>query len=180
MRHPVDIEWRRLLYRLRRQGAQKTVEYVSDQVRKEGYPLWFPFKLSYRLMKRGEFAAAGKLLKATRRFGQPNPLIDGRYGTWLWCTGKHAAAIKFVARQAKLWSASLLFSDLSAMYRLIGQDEEADKYLRIAGALADRELMGGKVEWVKKAKGGLVGVASRHVTLRRGQWRSPSLPRKGG
>jgi hypothetical protein len=135
------------------------VEYVSALVRKEEYPLWFPFKLSYRLMKRGEFSAAGKLLKATRRFGQPNPHIDSRYGTWLWCTSNHAAAIKFVARQARLWSSSLLFSDLSAMYRLLAQDRKADKYLRIAGALADRELMDGKVEWVKR-----MDTLKRHTT----------------
>ena len=140
MSDEVQNEWRRLLGRLRRQGTMETAKYVSGLVRKGGYPLWYTHQLAEYLIKRGELAAAEVLLKAIRRFGTKHFLIDLLYSRWLWCLGERTKAIRFTERKAKFWSQSCLYNQLSAMYKLKGDDQKAEKYLGIAGSLAELEL----------------------------------------
>lgn len=137
---PVRKEWRRLMTRVRRKGPRETAAYVSSLVRKGGYPICYPYKFAKFLLKRREFASAGELLKITRRFGVGDFLIDELYGTWLWAMGKRDSAFRFVWGALKVRPHSCLFSLLSAMYRVTGNDRLAEKYLQIAGSLADREL----------------------------------------
>jgi hypothetical protein len=140
MKDPAAAEWRRLLKRLRNDGPSETTRYVLSLARKEKYPSWYSYRLAEYLMKHDELDLAGKLLTAVRKFGQPHPLIDRLYGTWLWCIGKRPAAIRFVGKQARSWPASFLYSDLSAMYSVMGKTKIAEKHLQTAGMLADREV----------------------------------------
>src|SRR5438552_8994692 len=131
-----EKELNRLIRRVRSKGAVETIEHVSGLIRTGHYHAWYVYKLAEYLFRRGEFSAAGKLLNNMRRFGEPNPLTDKLFGTWLWCTGKRKAAIAFVTRRAKFWSASFLFGHLWLMHSLSGKNREAKHYLSVARSLA--------------------------------------------
>src|SRR5437660_5329664 len=120
MKDPLQIEWRRLLRHVRRHGPSETTKHVSKLLRQGNYPTYYPYKLSEYLLRRGEFQAAGTLLKATRRFGSPHPLIDKLYGKWLWANGERKSAIRFTEGRAAVWSNSSLFNLLSSMYLVSG------------------------------------------------------------
>jgi hypothetical protein len=113
--------------------------HVSELVKKGGYPLWYPYCLGDYLLKRGELPAAETLLKATRRFGKKHVLIDKLQSRWFWAHGQRVRAIRFTKKKAKFWSHSCLYNQLSAMYRVGGDDKNADKYLQIFGSLSKRE-----------------------------------------
>ena len=113
----IDKEWRRLLARLRRKGAVEAAKYVALRIRKEGYPLWFPYQLVDYLIKRGEIQAAGIVLMAVRRSGQTHVVFDELYGRWLWSQRARTRAIRFTEKKAKYWSHPRLYNQLSAMYQ---------------------------------------------------------------
>jgi predicted Zn-dependent protease len=140
MRDPLEIEWQRLLRQCRRQGALETSKHVSDLILRDNYPSWTAYRFSEYLLKRGEFSAAGHLLKIIMQRKNAHPLLDELYGTWLWSTGKRLAAIRFVTRKARLSSKSYLFDLLSSMYSLLGNEKKAAKYLHIASLMAKQEL----------------------------------------
>src|SRR5437899_2934045 len=95
-RSPSEIEWKRLRARLRRKGPKEVTAHVIARVAVKTYPLWCAYKLSWLLMKRGEFGYAGRLLKSVRQTRERHPLIDALYGRWLWCTSSRTAAIRFL------------------------------------------------------------------------------------
>ena len=140
MRDPVQTEWRRLLRRVRQHGVLETVNHMLD-LAKEGYPLWYFYLMGNLLLKRKEFAAVEHLYLRLSRLGRRDMFLDENEGKRLWCVGDRRGAIKFVTRRARLRPHSCLYSLLSALHRINGNDRMDKKCLKIAAALAETELV---------------------------------------
>jgi len=138
-RDPVDPEWRRLLNRIHRNGTLSTSSYVSELVRKGGYPLWYQYQLTDYLIKRGELEAAEMLLKTTRKFEENHFLIDMLYTEWLWCMGRRKTAFRFAKNALKLRPNPAFFNLVSAMYHVTGDGPKAEKYLQLTRSAAEKE-----------------------------------------
>jgi len=142
----VQREWRRILARFRRQGAQKTCEHLLHLVQSGPYPLAFTTRFVELLLKRGEYEAAGKLIEAVDRSGAKHALMDELHSTWLWCIGKRRSAISFAIKSARFWNKSYLVHHVGALYRCMADRErseyyskKSDHYWRLAAALAKEE-----------------------------------------
>jgi predicted Zn-dependent protease len=137
---PVDLEWRRLLRQCRRHGAPQTARRLAIAAGKDEFPLWYVVRFAEYLLKRGQFSTVKELLDSVNRSRTGHPLIDQVYGKLLWSTGHYGKAIAYVKDRARLWSKSFLYSLLSSMYALRGNDQEARACLRTAADLAEKEL----------------------------------------
>jgi hypothetical protein len=135
----VEKEWRRLLRALSKDGADATSRYVSGLIRDERYSIYYGVRLSRLLLKRGETSAAGRILREIMAIGQPDPLVDELYSSWLWCSGHRKRAILFVEQKAKFWSRSYLYEQLGAFYKLCGEPQKADDNFRMAALRAELE-----------------------------------------
>ena len=135
----VTKEWQRILARLRRNGPTQTSEYVAGLIQPGNYPLGVGVRLMERLMRSGEYDAAGRIIEAVDFANQQHPLVDELHAAWLWCTGRKREAISFAKRTAKRWMRSYLFRQLGAFYDLDGDKKKASRCFQIAGALELRQ-----------------------------------------
>jgi len=141
----LNSEWRRILARLRRQGAKKTSAHVEHLIRSRP-PLWFTTRLVKRFLKTDEFEAAGAVIEAVDRSGTKDPLMDDLHSSWLWCIGKHRAALSFAIKSAHFWKKSYIVHKVGTLYRCMADRQKSDYYRRksehywcLAHALAERE-----------------------------------------
>lgn len=139
MLDPIEREWRRLARRFAKNGASATSEYASNLIRTKKYPIYYGTRLVELFMRRGEYAAAGGVLKEMMAIGQPHPLVDELYSSWLWCTDRRKQAILFMEQKAKFWCRSYLYDQLGAFYTLSNEPEKANESFRIAAIEADKE-----------------------------------------
>jgi hypothetical protein len=134
--------WKRLLARLRRTGAAETTNYVIRLMRSSDYPRAYIYGLSYKLMKQNEFDHAGKLLKVGRKLSDPTRLIECRYASWLWCTGRRKAAIRLLTKDVNRSPRSYALFDLASYYDLSGNKRKSHELMDRARTLARQELKG--------------------------------------
>lgn len=142
----VEREWRRILARLRRQGVQKTCEHIICLINRGPYPLAFTTRVVEHLLKRGEYDAAGTIIKAVDRSGATHALMDELHSSWLWCIGKRRAALAFAVRKARFWKKSYMVHHAGTLYRAMADREnseycrkKSDHYWKLAATLVKRE-----------------------------------------
>jgi hypothetical protein len=142
----VKREWCRLLARLRRNGVQKTSEHVIQLIHSDPYPLTFGHRFIEHLLRRREYLAAGKIIKALDRQGIKHPILDELHSSWLWCIGRRKAALSFALGSARRWRKSYVVHHVGTLYRLMfkrtGSEyyrKKSDHYWQLAHALVKRE-----------------------------------------
>ncbi len=138
--------WRRIRDRLRRQGANKTCDYVIKLIQSQPYPLCYSIRLVEHLLKRGEYEAAGRMIEAVDQSEAKNPLMDELHSTWLWCLGKPREALSFAIASARFWKTSFLVHHVGTLYRCMADRKDSpyyrrksEHYWRLAHSLADQE-----------------------------------------
>ncbi len=115
-------------------------EHLSKLIQTGSYPLFLSLEFIEYLLKRGEYGAAGKILKVAEGAGAKHPLLDEHHISWLWCVGKPKAALSFGIKSANHWRRSYLFAAVAGLYVLNGCEKKSDYYFRVANALAAEEL----------------------------------------
>jgi hypothetical protein len=157
----VKREWRRLLSRLRRVGAQKTCDHVLESISSAPYPLAITTRLIRYLLRRGDYRNAGRLIIAIRRTGESNPLLDKVQIWWLWKIGKRRAALSLGLKSSTYWERSYLFSLVGDLYKLLNKGNNSPYYRRksisyqkLALLAQDREASAwANAAEIKKARG---------------------------
>jgi hypothetical protein len=156
----VQNEWRRIQSRLRRQGVEATCQHVLNLIQTGPYPVALTTRLVELLLKRGEYGAAGGIIKAVDRTGAAHPLMDQLHSSWLWCIGKHGSAISFALRRARFWKRSYLIHHVGTLYRCMANRtgshyyrRKSQHYWRLGAALAEQELSLGKNVAAEKKRG---------------------------
>lgn len=132
MKPLVKKEWRKLLYHLRKYGAEETSKRVCKLIKTNNYPDFLSFRFIESLMKQGEYIAAGRVIRAVAKTGVQNPLFEELRSSWMWCTGKRKAALTHAVRSARRWERPYLFSHAAALYSLSGRSEKAEEFFRLA------------------------------------------------
>jgi hypothetical protein len=124
-------EWRKLLARLRRTGAQATCDHVLELMpTTKYYPLALTIGLARHLLTRGDQLNAGRLIKSLKAAGANNPLLDKVQVRWLWDAGKFRTALIVALRSAEYWNRSYLFSVVGNIYDCLNMAEESPYYRR--------------------------------------------------